>query len=102
MALLLASPALGDPGMWTFHDFPEELVKRQYGIDINAGWLDRVRTATIRLSNCTGSFVSPDGLFLTNQHCAESCLDEHSTAERNLVRSGFLARSRADELKSSS
>jgi hypothetical protein len=99
IALLLASPALGDPGMWTFHDFPEQLVKRQYGIDINAGWLDRVRAATIRLSNCTASFVSADGLFLTNQHCAESCLDEHSTAERNLVGSGFLARSRAEELK---
>src|SRR2546423_110853 len=85
--------------MWTFHDFPKDLVKRQYGADISSAWLDRVRTATIRLSNCTASFVSPEGLILTNHHCAASCLDEHSSGERNLLRGGFLARSREQELK---
>jgi hypothetical protein len=94
LVLLVSPPAFSDGGMWTFHDFPQDLVKRQYGADISSAWLDRVRTATIRLSNCTASFVSPDGLILTNHHCAEACLDEHSSSERNLVRSGFLARSR--------
>jgi len=96
---VVSPPAVADPGMWTFHDFPADLVKREHGVDLNAAWLDRVRTATIRLSNCTASFVSPDGLILTNHHCAEACLDEHSTSEQNLVRSGFLARSREQELK---
>src|SRR5437773_7131216 len=99
LALLVSPAAFSDAGMWTFHDFPNDLVKRQYGADISSAWLDRVRSATLRLSNCTASFVSPDGLILTNHHCAESCLDEHSTSERNLVRSGFLARSREQELK---
>ena len=99
LVLLVSPPAFSDGGMWTFHDFPQDLVKRQYGADISSAWLDRVRTATIRLSNCTASFVSPDGLILTNHHCAEACLDEHSSSERNLVRSGFLARSREQELK---
>jgi len=98
--LLLGSPpAFSDAGMWTFHDFPHDLVKREYGADVSSAWLDRVRTATIRLSNCTASFVSPDGLILTNHHCAQACLDEHSSSERNLLRSGFLARSREQELK---
>ncbi len=96
---LSSPPAFSDAGMWTFHDFPRELVKGRYGVDINPAWLDRVRTATIRLSNCTASFVSADGLMLTNHHCAEACLDEHSSPEQNLLRTGFLARTRDQELK---
>jgi Peptidase S46 len=99
LLLLAPPPARSDAGMWTFHDFPQDLVKRQYGADVSPAWLDRVRLATLRLSNCTASFVSPDGLILTNHHCAQGCLDEHSSNEQNLVRSGFLARSREQELK---
>jgi hypothetical protein len=98
-ALLAAPPALGDPGMWTFHDFPSALVSRQHGVDVDQAWLDRVRTSVVRLSNCTASFVSPDGLILTNHHCSESCLDEHSSAEQQLVKNGFLARTRDRELR---
>lgn len=92
-------PAFSDGGMWTFHDFPHELLRRAHGADVSQAWLDKVRTATIRLSNCTASFVSPDGLILTNHHCAEACLDEHSTAQHNLLADGFLARTREQELK---
>src|SRR5580658_9021485 len=99
LGLLAAPPVFSDPGMWTFHDFPRELLKREHGADIDSAWLDRVRTSTIRLSNCTASFISPEGLILTNHHCSEACLDEHSTSEQNLVRAGFLARSRDKELK---
>jgi len=99
IALLVSAPAFSDGGMWTFQDFPHEQLKRAYKVDVSQAWLDKVRTATIRLSNCTASFVSPDGLILTNHHCSEACLDDHSTAEHNLVRDGFLARTRAEELK---
>jgi len=99
LLLLISAPAFSDGGMWTFHDFPAPLVRREHGVDITSGWLDRVRTATIRLSNCTASFVSPDGLILTNHHCSEACLDDNSTPTRNLVRDGFLAHSREEELK---
>ncbi len=98
-ALLLAPLAFGDGGMWTFHDFPSALLQREHGVSIDQAWLDHVRTATVRLSNCTASFVSAEGLILTNHHCAEACLDENSTPQRNLVRDGFLARSRTEELK---
>jgi len=99
VTLLISAAAFADGGMWTFHDFPRQLLAREYGFDMSPAWLERVRTATIRLSNCTATFVSASGLILTNHHCAETCLDDHSTAERNLVRDGFLARSRSEELK---
>jgi len=99
LAALTTVPALGDEGMWTFHDFPAGMVKQKYHADIDAAWLERVRTATVRLSNCTASFVSPDGLILTNHHCSVSCLDDHSTQEHNLLKDGFLARTRDSELR---
>ncbi|MBS0379349.1 MAG: S46 family peptidase [Proteobacteria bacterium] len=94
---LITTTAFADGGMWTFQEFPHELLKRTHNADVTPAWLDRVRTATIRLQNCTASFVSPDGLILTNHHCAEACLDEHSTKDKNLVADGFLARTRDQE-----
>jgi len=99
IVVLISSPAFSDSGMWTFQEFPHALLKREHGTDVSATWLDSVRTATIRLSNCTASFVSAEGLILTNHHCAEACLDEHSSKERNLLGVGFLARTREQELK---
>ena len=99
IVLLLSSPAFSDGGMWTFQEFPHALLQRTHGADVSSAWLERVRTATIRLSNCTASFVSPEGLILTNHHCAEACLDENSTKDKNLVSEGFLARTREQELK---
>jgi hypothetical protein len=99
LLLVAAAPVFSDGGMWTFHDFPRQLVQHEYGVDISPAWLERVRTATIRLSNCTASFVSAQGLILTNHHCAEECLDNHSTAEHNLLREGLLARTESEELQ---
>ena len=101
LLLLLVSsiPAFADEGMWTYHDFPQALVKKEYGVDITANWLDKVRTATVRLAGCTASFVSPEGLILTNHHCAAACVDENSTSVKNLSRDGFLARTRDKELR---
>ena len=70
-AVLTIGTARADEGMWTFDNFPGAAVTQKYGADITPAWLDRVRTATIRLSNCTASFVSPEGLILTNHHCVE-------------------------------
>src|SRR6478736_83425 len=80
LAGLLLSPARADEGMWTYDNFPAATVKQKLGVEITPAWLDRVRMATIRLSNCTASFVSPDGLILTNHHCAAACLAQLSTA----------------------
>ena len=96
---ILAPQARADEGMWTFDNFPAVAVKQKLGVDITPAWLDRVRTATVRLSNCTASFVSPDGLILTNHHCAEACLAQLSSAQNDLLRNGFVTATREGELR---
>jgi hypothetical protein len=85
------APAWADEGMWTFDNFPSEAVKQAYGVEVTPAWLDHVRLSTIRLTNCTASFVSPQGLMLTNHHCIESCLGELSSKNDNLMDNGFSA-----------
>jgi len=92
-------PAYADEGMWTFDNFPSTALQRQYGVDITPAWLDHVRLSTIRLTNCTASFVSPAGLMLTNHHCVESCLAELSSKDKSLVELGFAAADRSRELR---
>jgi hypothetical protein len=99
LALSITATAFADEGMWTYHDFPSQLVKQKYGADITQAWLERARLATVRLSNCTASFVSPNGLMLTNHHCAAACAEEHSTSGKSILKDGFLARRRDDELR---
>jgi hypothetical protein len=99
LSCLSGAAALADEGMWTFDNFPRELVAQRYGAQIDSAWLDRIRLATARLAGCTASFVSPEGLILTNHHCVESCLAQHSTREESLIERGFLARERGAELR---
>ena len=97
LACVSALPTFADEGMWTFDNFPANTIKQRYGTDITPAWLDHVRLSTIRLTNCTASFVSPEGLILTNHHCVESCLAELSSKDRSLVELGFAAADRNAE-----
>jgi len=97
LAFLSVLPAFADEGMWTFDEFPSGSVKRQYRADITPAWLEHVRLSTIRLTNCTASFVSPDGLILTNHHCIETCLAELSSKDKSLMELGFAASDRRAE-----
>ncbi len=94
-----SAPAFADEGMWTFDNFPRATVAERYGTNLDQAWLDRVQLATVRLANCTASFVSAQGLLLTNHHCAESCLAQNSTREKSLIETGFTATTRAEELR---
>jgi hypothetical protein len=97
LACAVCWPALAEEGMWTFDNFPVEAVRQTYGADIGRTWLEHVRLSTLRLANCSGAFVSPQGLILTNHHCIQQCLAELSSKERSLVQSGFKATARRDE-----
>lgn len=97
-SLAAVAEAVADEGMWTFDNFPSALVEERYGVKIDQAWLDRVRLGTVRLSGCTASFVSPEGLILTNHHCVASCLAQNSTRESSLLDTGFIARGRDAEL----
>jgi hypothetical protein len=101
MALAASLPALADEGMWTFDNFPATNVEKTYGTPVSATWLDHVRLSTIRLTNCTGSFVSPAGLILTNHHCVESCLAELSSKDNSLIDRGYGSSKRTDERRCS-
>ncbi|HXV39570.1 MAG TPA: S46 family peptidase [Steroidobacteraceae bacterium] len=100
VAALASLSAVADEGMWTFDNPPREAIASKYGVTLDAAWLDRVQRATVRLeSGCTGSFISADGLVLTNHHCAEECIAQNSTPESDLSGNGFYAGTREKELK---
>jgi len=91
------SAASADEGMWPFHGFPFEKVNTALKTKLDQAWLDRTRLATVRLANCTGSFVSGQGLILTNHHCVEGCLAELSSKDKSYNDDGYLARTGAEE-----
>ena len=85
-----ATPALADEGMWTFDNFPIQTVNDKYGTRIDQSWLDGVRNAAVRLQGCSASFVSGEGLILTNHHCVISCVQDLSTAQNDYVKNGWM------------
>lgn len=96
---LFASPALADEGMWLFEDFPSEELQRRHGFKPTAEWLDRVRLASVKVGGCSASFVSPDGLVMTNHHCVHRQVQQLSTPKADYVTQGFYAKTPAAERK---
>jgi hypothetical protein len=101
VAVVLALPLVGhaDEGFWLFNRLPKATIKKAYGVDLSDAWVERVQQASVRFPSGSGSFVSPDGLVLTNHHVAMEIVQELSTPERDLVKHGFVARDRAQEIK---
>lgn len=95
-----SAPGRADEGMWTFDHFPSATVGQKYGFAPSQAWLDHVRRASLRLTfGCSASFISPDGLVMTNHHCVVDCVQQLSTPEKNYVADGYLATTRAEERK---
>ncbi len=89
-----------DEGMWTFDNPPLKQLLERYGFQPSQEWLDHLRLASLRfMDGGSGSFISPNGLILTNHHVAMGQLQKMSTAEKDYVSSGFYARTLAEEIK---
>ena len=100
--LLAAGPVIhAEEGMWTFDNPPAKQLAAKYGFTPTQAWLDHLRLASVRLNDGgSGSFVSPNGLLLTNHHVARGQLQKNSTAEHDYLRDGFYAATLDDEMKS--
>ena len=101
-ALLAVAPMIhAEEGMWTFDNPPLKLLKAKYGFTPIQAWLDHLRLSSVRLNDGgSGSFVSPNGLLLTNHHVARGQLQKNSTAEHDYLANGFYAAKSEEEMKS--
>ena len=102
LTILMAnfSPLLGDEGMWLFNNPPKAHLKAKYNFEPTDAWLNHLQKASVRFnSGGSGSFVSANGLVMTNHHVAADALQKMGTKDRNYYRDGFHAKTYAEEFK---
>jgi hypothetical protein len=98
--MLLAGSARPDEGMWLLNAPPSKLLKERHGFEPTADWLLHLQKSSVRFgAGGSASFVSPDGLVMTNHHVGRDSIQKLSTKDKDYHRDGFYAKSRADELK---
>jgi len=96
---LMPAPTRADEGMWLFNELPREYLREKYGFEPTDAWIEHLMKACVRFnSGGSASFVSADGLVLTNHHVGADTLHKLSTAERNLYTDGFYAKTLSDEI----
>ena len=99
-AVAFGAVAHADEGMWLLNQFPAQAVQAKYGFSPTQAWLDKVQLSSARLAGgCSASFVSAQGLVMTNHHCAHSCIEQLSTADKDHVKNGFQAARGEDEIR---
>jgi hypothetical protein len=99
VTLLLVSALRADEGMWTFDNLPLKQMKEGYGFAPDQAWLDHVRLSAIHFGGASASFVSADGLVLTNHHVGRGSIQRLSSRENDYIRNGFVAQTREQEIK---
>jgi len=92
------SSLLADEGMWLLTKPPTNVLKSKYGFEPTPAWLEHLQKSCVRMG-ASGSVVSADGLLMTNHHVGVDDLHKLSTPQRDLVKDGFHARTRGEEIK---
>ncbi len=90
-------PGIETGKMWTFDVPPLDYWAKRYDFHPTQAWLDHARLSAARLPGCSASFVSPNGLVLSNHHCARGCIVSATKPGEDLLTNGFYARTQADE-----
>lgn len=103
LAILSASAAHADEGMWMPQQLPQVAKQlKAAGLKLDPATLTKLTEfpmgAIVSLGGCSASFVSPQGLVATNHHCVYGSVAHNSTPERDLLANGFLAHNLAEEL----
>ena len=83
--------------MWTFDNPPLEYFAEEYGFQPDDAWFEKARLGSLRLPNCSASFVSPNGLVMTNHHCAREHLSAIEKTGEDFDENGFYASSLSEE-----
>lgn len=101
IALGLAGlPVAADEGMWPFNHLPLEQIEKVHGVQIDSEFIERLRQASVRFNNGgSASFVSANGLVMTNHHVASDCIKKLSSKEKDYIQDGFYAETASAEMK---
>ncbi|MDR1485693.1 MAG: S46 family peptidase [Planctomycetaceae bacterium] len=101
LTFLFLSVSCADEGMWLFENKAVvEQVKEKYGFNLTSEWMDHIRLSSVRFGRSgSASFISPNGLIMTNHHVGAAQLQMHSTPENDMLKNGFYAKTAEDEIR---